>query len=173
MGVVIGINIRKKPEGEYVYSIQLRNRQKGSAGAALEEFSNRENSRHGPSYRVPTGISREQYNGSQAKNQAEKTKEIACVDKSGPSHFVTGKQRSGSEQSDTKPQGVYPYMNASTEVSIAKLLQVVKENYQSILPQSVLSQMGLKRNPEGYYSGKVKFSLEDQKIDWAGGPQTG
>lgn len=72
-------------------------------------------------------------------------------------HAVSGRQKRGS-QADTKSQGVYPIKAAN--ISIADLLGIVKDTYQSILSEDVLAQLGETRKPEGEYTGKVKFSLK-------------
>lgn len=48
-----------------------------------------------------------------------------------------------------------------SSISIAELLEVVKETHQSLLSEDVLEHFGLERNPDGFYARKVKFSMRD------------
>lgn len=70
-------------------------------------------------------------------------------------HAVSGRQKNSS-QADTKSQGVYPIKAA--EISIADFLSIVNSTHQSILSDDVLQHLGETRNPNGDYSGQVKFS---------------
>lgn len=80
-------------------------------------------------------------------------------------HAISGRQKNRSERADTKSQGVYPSTNASDTISIADLLRVVKETYQSILSVDVLEKLGEKRNPTGYYSGRARYSIKNTEMD--------
>lgn len=94
-------------------------------------------------------------------------------------HAISGRQKRSSRQeptasmrgsqADTKSQGINLIKTAS-EISIADLLEAVKEVYQSILSDDVLSHMGDTRNPEGHYTGRVRYSYagEDNYIRGAG-----
>lgn len=75
-------------------------------------------------------------------------------------HAVSGRQKNRSERVDTKSQGFYPSTNASI-ISIADFLDVVNSTHQSILSEDVLERLGEQRNPGGYYTGRVKFSVDD------------
>ncbi len=113
----------------------------------------------------------------------QRSGDIAGVDVYDVTHAVSGRQKRRSDQADTKsqgvdpvkiassqesrqaahisePQGVYPSMAAS-KISIADLLDVVNQTYQSILSDDVLYQLGEKRSPRGYYSDKVRYSVDD------------
>lgn len=77
-------------------------------------------------------------------------------------HAVSGRQQKRSERVGLKsPQGVIPSTNAST-ISIEDFLEIVNRTYQSILSDDVLEHLGEKRDPSGYYSGRVKYSIEDE-----------
>jgi len=71
-------------------------------------------------------------------------------------HAVSGRQKNSS-QADTKSQGLIPIK--ATKISIADLLDIVKTTHQSILSKDVLEKLGEKRNLDGDYADKVKFSL--------------
>lgn len=73
-------------------------------------------------------------------------------------HAVSGRQKNSS-QADTKSQGVYPIKAA--KISIADFLSIVNSTHQSILSDDVLQHFGETRNPNGDYSGQVKFSQRD------------
>ncbi len=83
---------------------------------------------------------------------------IAGVEVYDVAHAVSGRQKNSS-QADTKSQGVYPIKAA--KISISDLLQVVNSTHQSILPEDVLQKFSEQRNPQGDYTGKVKFSSQD------------
>ena len=71
-------------------------------------------------------------------------------------------QRGGqknSSQADTKSQGVYPIKAA--KISIADFLSIVNSTHQSVLSDDVLQHFRESRNPNGDYSGRVKFSERD------------
>lgn len=70
-------------------------------------------------------------------------------------HAVSGRQKNSS-QADTKSQGVYPIKAA--KISIADFLSIVNSTHQSILSDDVLQHFRESRNPNGDYSGRVKFS---------------
>lgn len=49
------------------------------------------------------------------------------------------------------------------EISISNFLEIVNETHQSLLSEDVLAHFNEERNPQGYYSGRAKYSLgEDQ-----------
>ena len=70
-------------------------------------------------------------------------------------HAVSGRQKNSS-QADTKSQGVYPIKAA--KISIADFLSIVNSTHQSVLSDDVLQHFRESRNPNGDYSGRVKFS---------------
>lgn len=73
-------------------------------------------------------------------------------------HAVSGRQKNSS-QADTKSQGVYPIKAA--KISIADFLSIVNSTHQSVLSDDVLQHFRESRNPNGDYSGRVKFSERD------------
>ena len=102
---------------------------------------------------------------------------VSGVDTYDITHAISGRQKRG-RRVDTKSQGVYPSTNASkggsqadtksqgvnliktsSKISIADLLASVKDVYQSILSEDVLSHFHETRNPEGHYTGRAKFSI--------------
>ena len=80
---------------------------------------------------------------------------IAGVEVYDVAHAVSGRQKNSS-QADTKSQRVYSIKAA--KISISDLLQIVNSTHQSILSEDVLQKFGEQRNPQGDYTGKVKFS---------------
>lgn len=74
-------------------------------------------------------------------------------------HSVSGRQKNSS-QADTKSQGVYPIKAA--KISIADFLSIVNSTHQSILSDDVLQHFRESRNPNGDYSGRVKFSERER-----------
>lgn len=74
-------------------------------------------------------------------------------------HAVSGRQKNSS-QADTKSQGVYPIKAA--KISIADFLSIVNSTHQSILSYDVLQHFRESRNPNGDYSGRVKFSERER-----------
>lgn len=74
-------------------------------------------------------------------------------------HAVSGRQKNSS-QADTKSQGVYPIKAA--KISIADFLSIVNSTHQSILSDDVLQHFRESRNPNGDYSGRVKFSERER-----------
>ena len=85
----------------------------------------------------------------------QKTGRIAAVEAYDMLHAVSGRQKKGS-QADTKSQSIRSIK--ATKISISDLLQVVNSTHQSILPEDVLQKFSEQRNPQGDYTGKVKFS---------------
>lgn len=75
-------------------------------------------------------------------------------------HAVSGRQKNSS-QADTKSQGVYPIKAA--KISIADFLSIVNSTHQSILSDDVLQHFRESRNPNGDYSGRVKFSERERE----------
>ena len=49
----------------------------------------------------------------------------------------------------------------SIDISIADFLEIVNETHQSLLSEDVLAHFNEERNPQGYYSGRAKFSMSD------------
>lgn len=49
----------------------------------------------------------------------------------------------------------------SSEISISDFLEIVNETHQSLLSEDVLAHFNEERNPQGYYSGRAKFSLRE------------
>lgn len=78
-------------------------------------------------------------------------------------HAVSGRQKRNGSQADTKSQGVYPIKAAT--ISIADFLDIVKQTHQSILSDDVLQELGEKRNTQGDYAGRVRFSMEGHEDD--------
>ena len=91
----------------------------------------------------------------------EKTGEVTGIETYATIHAVSGRQRKSS-QADTKSQSINSIKAAN--ISIADLLGIVKDTYQSILSEDVLAQLGETRNPEGEYTGKAKFSLKQTSL---------
>ena len=83
---------------------------------------------------------------------------IAGVEVYDVAHAVSGRQKNSS-QADTKSQRVYSIKAA--KISISDLLRIVNSTHQSILPEDVLQKFSEQRNPQGDYTGKVKFSSQD------------
>ncbi len=81
-------------------------------------------------------------------------------------HSVSGRQKRNS-QASTKLQGFYP-IKAVPIISIADLIDEVNSTYQSILPENILNTLGATRNPEGHYSDRVRYSIDDGEQE-AGG----
>ena len=90
----------------------------------------------------------------------QRTGAVAGVEVYDVTHAVSGRQKR-SERAGTKPQGVHPSTNASSKITIADSLKIVNSTYQSILPEDVLHKFGEQRNPQGDYTGKVKFSSQE------------
>ena len=49
----------------------------------------------------------------------------------------------------------------SIDISISDLLKIVNETHQSLLSEDVLAHFNEECNPQGYYTGRVKFSLRE------------
>ena len=71
-------------------------------------------------------------------------------------HAVSGRQKNGSP-ADTKSQGFYP--STATTISIANLIENVNRTHQSILSDDVLARLGDERDPGGFYTGQVRYSM--------------
>ena len=93
----------------------------------------------------------------------QRTDAVAEMDIYDVTHAVNGRQKRG-KQVDTKSQGINPSMLAS-KINIADLLQSVKSTYRSILSEDVLNKMGEKKNDDGYYTGRVRFSYDGENAD--------
>ena len=108
----------------------------------------------------------------------QRTNTVADISSFDMTHAISGRQKRD-KQVDTKSQGVNPSMLASDKgrqadtksqgvnlikssfkISIADVLDDVKEVYQSILSQDVLSNLGESRNLEGHYSDRVRYSYD-------------
>lgn len=99
---------------------------------------------------------------------------VAGVDVYDVTHAVSGRQKRsnrqnpiasmGEGQADTKSQG-FNLIKASSKISVADLLAAVKDVYQSILSDDVLSRMGETRNPEGHYTGRVRYSYAGENAN--------
>ena len=87
-----------------------------------------------------------------------RTGDIIGMDAYDVTHSLSGRQNNRDKLVGTKPQGVNPSKPISVTVSISQLLENVNSTYQSILSNDVLRALGEKRNPDGYYSGRVLFS---------------
>lgn len=107
----------------------------------------------------------------------QRTETIADITVYDMTHAISGRQKRGSQegvspamiasnegsQANTKFQGSNP-IKASSVISIAELLECVKEVYQSILSDDVLENLGETRDPKGHYSNRVRYSY-DGEID--------
>lgn len=76
-------------------------------------------------------------------------------------HAVSGRQKNASP-ADTKSQGVYP--STAGTISIEDFIGIVNTTHQSILSENVLEHLAEKRDPGGFYSGQVKFSLKQTSL---------
>ncbi len=65
----------------------------------------------------------------------------------------------GSSQADTKSQGVNPIKAA--KVSVADFLDLVKNTHRSILSDDVLNRLNLERPADGYYTDRVRHSVDN------------
>lgn len=93
---------------------------------------------------------------------------VSSIDLYDVTHAISGRQKRNSQpvltasegeiQADTESQG-FNLIKDSSEISIAGLLETVKNVYQSILSNDVLQGLGETRNPKGHYTGRAKFSL--------------
>ncbi len=72
-------------------------------------------------------------------------------------HAVSGRQKNAS-RADTKSQGFYP--STTGTISIEDFLGVVNMTHQSILSEDVLAHLGETRDPNGFYTEQVRFSLK-------------
>lgn len=72
-------------------------------------------------------------------------------------HAVSGRQKNASP-ADTKSQGFYP--STAGIISIEAFLGIVNTTHQSILSENVLEHLAESRDPGGFYTGQVKFSLK-------------
>ena len=93
----------------------------------------------------------------------QRSDSVTGVDTYDLTHAVSGRQKR-SKQANTKFQGVSPTLLAS-KISIAQLLEAVNDTYQSILSDNVLEHMGQTRSPEGHYTNRAKFSVDDSTTD--------
>ncbi len=92
------------------------------------------------------------------EQNADSVESIAAYD---VAHAISGRQKNRSKQADSKsPQSINSSMLAS-KISIADFLSVVNNTYQSILSDDVLNALGERRNPDGYYSNRVRYSLDE------------
>ena len=97
---------------------------------------------------------------------------VSSIDLYDVTHAISGRQKRNSQleltaseggtQADTESQGVN-LIKDSSEISIAGLLDTVKNVYQSILSEDVLQNLGESRDQNGHYSGRVKFSISPNK----------
>lgn len=85
----------------------------------------------------------------------QRSGDISGLESYDVTHAVSGRQKNSS-QADTKSQGVYPIKAA--KISIADFLSIVNSTHQSVLSDDVLQHFRESRNPNGDYSGRVKFS---------------
>lgn len=93
----------------------------------------------------------------------QRTNSIAGIEIYDLTHAVSGRQKR-SKQVDTKSQGINPSMLAS-KISIADLLEAVKNTYRSILSEDVLRHMGETKSADGYYSGRVRYSYAGENAN--------
>ncbi len=101
----------------------------------------------------------------------QRSQSVQSIELFDVTHSVSGRQKRNS-QASTKLQGVIP-IKAVSEISIADLLEIVKNTYQSILSEDVLSHFEETRNPDGYYADRVLFSAEDQEAEYEAAVQSG
>lgn len=73
-------------------------------------------------------------------------------------HALNGRQKRGTRP-DTKSQGVNPITHTSS-ISIEDFLYIVKDTFQTALSDDVLLYFNEGRYPFGYYSDRVKYSLD-------------
>lgn len=79
-------------------------------------------------------------------------------------HALSTRKRSAVDQTiKTAGAAERQHLTSPTRsiISIAELLEIVNETHQSLLSEDVLDHFGEERNPAGYYSDRVKFSLSD------------
>lgn len=93
----------------------------------------------------------------------QRTDNVSDISAYDVTHAVSGRQKR-SNRLDTKSQGVYPTAAASI-ISIKDFLGVVKDTYQSILPDDVLNHLGESKNVDGHYYGRAKYSFSDVQTD--------
>ncbi len=74
-------------------------------------------------------------------------------------HAVSGRQKRG-QASDPHTRSRASALSNLSKISIEDLLEVVNTTHQSILSDDVLAHLGETRNPDGEYTGQVKFSLK-------------
>lgn len=89
----------------------------------------------------------------------QRSENISGLESYDVTHAVSGRQKNSS-QADTKSQGVYPIKAA--KISIADFLSIVNSTHQSVLSDDVLQHFRESRNPNGDYSGRVKFSERER-----------
>lgn len=79
-------------------------------------------------------------------------------------HSINGRldTKKGGNRSATRASGFSPATATST-ISIADFLEIVNSTHQSILSKDVLKHFGEERNPAGYYSDRVLYSLKGQE----------
>ncbi len=104
----------------------------------------------------------------------QRTNTVADISSYDMTHAISGRQKRsnrqeptasiGGSQADTKSQG-FNLIKASSGISIADLLSAVKEVYQSILSDDVLSRLGETRNPKGHYSGRTRYSYAGENAN--------
>ncbi len=80
-------------------------------------------------------------------------------------HSVSGRQKRSKQAGSKSPQSIRSSMLAFNN-SIANFLDVVNSTYQSILSEDVLENLEETRNPNGYYSGRVRYSIDDEYSDY-------
>ena len=98
----------------------------------------------------------------------QRTDAVAGVEIYDVTHAVSGRQKR-SERVGTKPQGVYPSTNASFKIRVADFLKIVNVVHQSVLSQNVMDHFGETKNPGGYYTNRVKFSVGAEQVKGTAG----
>lgn len=78
-------------------------------------------------------------------------------------HSLNGRIRKNSTTAamPTRSADLSAPSNAVSKVSIADVLELVKDLHPDVLSNDVLEHFGIEHRPEGYYNGQVKFSLDD------------
>ena len=94
----------------------------------------------------------------------QRTGEVVSVEAYDMLHALSGRQKRNDSQADTKSQSIHS-IKAADIISISDFLEIVNATHQSILSQDVLEHLGEKRDPDGYYADRVKFSMATEETD--------
>ena len=87
---------------------------------------------------------------------------VSDVDVIDVTHAVSGRQKNRQVSDPHTGSREFTLSNLS-EISIADLLDVVNETYQSILSEDVLQHFGETKNAGGHYTDRVKFSVAGEQ----------